>query len=53
MSARVEFASKKSYMPSKGTAGLQTRLSGCCTTVSILAEAGKEMNNSIIKKSVR
>ena len=53
MSISVEFPTPKSAMPSKGTAGLNTRLGGACTTVSMLMEADKANGNArLIKKDI-
>ena len=54
MSIRVEFPEqRKPIEPSKGSAGLQTRLGGCCTTVSALREAGKSIENAnYVKKAI-
>lgn len=49
MSIRVEFPQQKSTEIAKGTAGLQTHMGGCCTTVSALSVAG---NRGLIKKSL-
>ena len=53
MSISVEFPQPKEVVPSKGTAGLRTHLGGCCTTVSIIKEAGKSTGNkSLVKKEI-
>jgi len=53
MSVSVEFPPPKVRAPSKGTAGLQTQLCGCMTSVSALMEAGKATGNaSLIKRSI-
>jgi hypothetical protein len=53
MSISVEFPQPKEVVPSKGTAGLKSRLGGCATTVSTLMEAGKNIGNaSLVKKDI-
>lgn len=53
MSISVEFPTQKRVEPAKGSAGLQTQIGGCCTTVSALMELGKATNNGkLIKKSI-
>lgn len=53
MSISVEFSNVTARTPSKGTAGLHTRIGGVCTTVSSLMEAGKATgNDSLVKKSI-
>ena len=54
MSISVEFPTSKDIALSKGTAGLHSHLGGCCTTVSVLMEAGKSIGNvSLVKKNIR
>lgn len=53
MGISVEFSKPKDATPGKGTAGMQSQMGGCCTTVSAIMEASKAIENeSLVKKSI-
>lgn len=54
MSVEVTFPETKATEPSKGTAGLPSRVGGMPTTVSALMEASKAIGNEkMVKKDIK